>query len=433
MSFPEKFLWGAASAAAQIEGAWKEDGRSPSIWDIAPADRIKNNENCHVACDHYHHWKEDVALMKEMGLKSYRFSISWSRIVPQPGMVNEKGITFYNNLINALLEAGIEPLVTLYHWDLPVWMHERGGWKNPEIIKEFCAYVKVVVSAYSDRVRYWITFNEPQVFIMSAYVIGNFAPFEHRIFTFRTHIRNMLLAHGEAVSVVRENAKKKPMIGIAMAAASYIPDGESEDDILFARKQSFETKIGEGSNSLYMDPIILGKTTPMTRHKLSEKDLAIISRPIDFIGVNVYQPSNEMFQKNKEKSQSKKDEVMGWSIDGRCLYWTIRHYYERYHLPILVTENGMSDWDEVAADGKVHDERRVAYLKEFLPELKRAVDEKLPVLGYQYWSVMDNFEWCQGYEPRFGLTYIDYQTQKRILKDSGYFYKKVIRENGENL
>lgn len=145
MSFPEKFLWGAASAAAQIEGAWKEDGRSPSIWDIAPADCIKNNENCHVACDHYHHWKEDVALMKEMRLKSYRFSISWSRIVPQPGVVNEKGIAFYNNLINALLEAGIEPLVTLYHWDLPVWMHERGGWKNPEIIKEFCAYVKVNV------------------------------------------------------------------------------------------------------------------------------------------------------------------------------------------------------------------------------------------------------------------------------------------------
>lgn len=434
MSFAKDFLWGAASAAAQVEGAWNEDGKCPSIWDVA-GKRIKNGEDCHTACDHYHRYKEDVALMKEMGLKSYRFSVSWCRIMPEKGKVNEKGLEFYRNLIQELKQAGIEPLVTLYHWDMPIWVDAEGGWKSKKIIDYYLEYVKVVVEALSSDVQYWMTFNEPQVFIMLAYVMGSFAPFKHQVFTFKNHLRHMLLAHGKAVKLIRQVAKMTPKIGIAMAATTYIPDEETEEGIAFARKQSFESMVGQGSNSQYMDPICLGKATSMLKRKLSAEDLKIISEPVDFIGVNVYQPSNGMFKKKGQKkdSSNEKKTMLGWTIDGRCLYWTVRHYYERYHLPIMVTENGMANNDSVAADGKVHDEIRVDFLKEFLSELKRATDEGIPVIGYQHWSIMDNFEWCEGYAPRFGLIHIDYDTQKRTLKDSAYTYAEIIRTNGENL
>lgn len=430
MSFSKDFLWGAASAAAQVEGAWNEDGKCPSVWDIA-GKKVVNGQDCHTACDHYHRYKEDVALMKEMGLKSYRFSVSWCRVMPEKGKVNPKGLEFYKNLIHELKKEGIEPLVTLYHWDLPVWVENEGGWKSPKIIDYYLEYVKVVVDALSSEVRYWMTFNEPQVFIMLSYVVGTFAPFKHHLLTFKNHLRHMLLAHGKAVKLIRERATQTPTIGIAMAATTYIPDEETEAGIDFARKQSFETTIGEGSNSLYMDPIGLGKASPMLRKKLSEQDLQIISEPIDFIGVNVYQPSNPLF--NKEFANNKSKTMLDWVVDGRTLYWTVRHYYERYHLPIMVTENGMANPDVVSADGKVHDKMRQDFLHEFLSNLKRAADEGIPVIGYQHWSVMDNFEWCSGYDPRFGLIHIDYKTQKRTLKDSAYTYAEIIKTNGENL
>ncbi|MCH5321333.1 MAG: family 1 glycosylhydrolase [Eubacterium sp.] len=430
MAFSKDFLWGAASAAAQVEGAWKEDGKCPSVWDVA-GKHIANGETCHTACDHYHRYKEDVALMKEMGLKSYRFSVSWCRIMPEKGKVNQKGLEFYKNLVHELKQAGIEPLVTLYHWDLPLWVEKEGSWKSSKIIDYYLEYVKVVIDALSSDVRYWMTFNEPQVFIMMSYVVGKFAPFKHHIFTFKNHLRHMLLAHGKAVKLIREHAKLTPKIGIAMAATTYIPDDETEEGIAFARKQSFETTIGEGSNSLYMDPIGLGKASPMLKKKLSDEDLKIISEPIDFIGVNVYQPSNPMF--NKDYSADKPKTMLNWVIDGRCLYWTVRHYYERYKLPIMVTENGMANPDTVLTDGKVHDDIRKEFICEFLSELKRATDEDIPVIGYQHWSIMDNFEWCEGYEPRFGLIHIDYKTQKRTLKDSAYKYAEIIKTNGKNL
>ncbi len=432
MSFPNTFLWGAASASAQIEGAWDEDGKCPSIWDVAGR-HIKNGQDCHTACDHYHRYKEDVALMKEMGLKSYRFSISWPRIMPEKGKVNPKGIEFYKNLITELKAAGIEPLVTLYHWDMPLWVDREGGWKSPKIIGYYLEYVKVVVEALSETVRYWMTFNEPQMFIMLAYVTGTSAPFKHDVFTFRNHLRHMLLAHGKAVKLIRENAKLKPIIGIAMAATTYIPDSEDEAGLRDAAQKSFESTVGEGSNSLYMDPIALGRATKMLRRRLSAEDLKIISAPLDFIGVNVYQPSNGMINKKGYDTDELPKTMMGWIIDGRCLYWTIRQYYERYHLPVMVTENGMANPDAVSSDGKVHDADRVKFLDDFLSGVKRAVDEGIPVLGYQHWSIMDNFEWCEGYGPRFGLIHVDYATQKRTVKDSGWHYAEIIRSNGENL
>ncbi len=433
MPFPNNFLWGAASAAAQIEGAWDEDGKCPSIWDVA-GEHIKNGQDCHIACDHYHLYKEDVELMKTLGLKSYRFSISWPRIMPEKGKVNPKGIAFYKNLIAELKNAGIEPLVTLYHWDMPLWVHQEGGWKSPKIIDYYFEYVKAVVESLSGDVRYWMTFNEPQIFILAAYMLGASAPFQHESMTAVTdHLRHMLLAHGRAVRLIRETATLTPVIGIAMASGAYIPDSQDEAGLLDAAQKSFETSVGEFGNSLFMDPIVLSLASPMLRSKLSAEDLKIISEPIDLIGVNVYQPSNPILDKEGYHADDRPKTMLDWVIDSRCLYWTIRQYYERYHLPIMVTENGMANPDIVGSDGQVHDGIRVQFLDDFLSGMKRAVEEGIPVLGYQHWAVMDNFEWCEGYGPRFGLIHVDYDTQKRTIKDSGWHYAEIIRTNGNKL
>ena len=432
MGFSKDFLWGAASAAAQIEGAWNEDGKCPSIWDVA-GDHIQDGQDCHTACDHYHRYKEDVALMKELGLKSYRFSVSWCRIMPEKGVVNPKGIEFYQNLISELEAAGIEPLVTLYHWDLPLWVHEEGGWPSPKIIDYYLEYVKVVVEAFSDRVRYWMTFNEPSVFIMLSYAMGSFAPFVSDIPACMQALRHMLLAHGKAVTLIREIAKTAPKIGLAMAATTYIPDSEDDAGLRDAAEQSFLSQVGEGSNALYMDPIALGQASPMLAQMLSDEDLKIISEPMDFVGVNVYQPSNPLINKEKYDTEKLPKTMLDWVIDGRCLYWTIRQYWERYHLPVMVTENGMANPDEVGEDGHVHDEIRRTFLHDFIASMKRAADEGIPVLGYQHWSIMDNFEWCSGYGPRFGLIHVDYDTQKRTIKDSARYYARIIESNGEKL
>lgn len=433
MGFSTNFLWGAASAAAQVEGAWDEDGKCPSIWDNAGS-HVKNGETCRTACDHYHRYREDVALMKELGLRSYRFSVSMCRVMPREGVINPKGLEFYKNLVSELREAGIEPMCTLYHWDLPQWAQDKGGWKNDRIVDWYLRYAEAVVDALSDKVTYWMTFNEPQMFIMMGYVAGSAAPYRHDVFSFRRHhLRNFLLAHGRCVKMIRDRAKTAPKIGIAMASTTYIPDSETPAGLLDAAQKSFDSQVGEGSNSLYMDPIGLGKASPMMRRYLSAEDLKIISEPMDFVGVNVYQPSNGMLSKKAYEAENHPKTSLGWVVDGRCLYWTVRQYWERYHLPVMVTENGMAASDTVSPDGKCHDPERVRFLDEFLSNLKRAADEGIPVLGYQHWSIMDNFEWNEGYGPRFGLIHVDYKTQKRTLKDSALHYAEIIRENGESL
>ncbi len=262
MALSKDFLWGAASAAAQIEGAWDEDGKCPSIWDEAGA-RIKNGDTCHTACDHYHRYKEDIALMKELGLNSYRFSVSMCRVMPEEGKINPRGLDFYRKLVRELRDAGIEPLCTLYHWDLPVWAQKQGGWKNKRIVDWYLAYAEAVVDALSDEVRWWMTFNEPQCFIMLGYVAGSHAPFRHDVLSFRSHhIRNFLLAHGKCVKMIRQRARSEPKIGIAMASTTFIPASESPEDLGKAAYYSFGHRIGEGSNSLCMDPIGLGRHLP---------------------------------------------------------------------------------------------------------------------------------------------------------------------------
>lgn len=434
--FPKDFLWGAATASAQIEGGWDCGGRTPSIWDVATKNKIKDGAHCHTACDHYHRWREDVALMKELGLKSYRFSVSWSRIIPQEGTVNEEGLKFYSDLVDALLEAGIEPLVTLYHWDLPLWMHEKGGWKTLAIRNAFLEYASAVVDRLSDRVQYWITFNEPQCFLMNGYMQGVHAPFQRDYLSLPRITRNFMLTNAATVRLIRERAKKNPRIGIAFAAGAFIPAEETQSGIETARHKSFYKGMGTMNNRWWMDPILLGKPVAAYGvYRSRKRDMKDIQVDFDFIGINNYTAFNYSDwggDKNIDASNLPKNSL-GWIIDGRSIYWTVRFLHERYKLPIMITENGMSNLDAVNEQGEVADDLRIGYIDEYLQNLKRAISEGIPVLGYQHWSLMDNFEWAEGYDPRFGLIYVDFGTGKRTIKKSGYHYKSIIESNGATI
>ena len=430
--FPKDFLWGAATAAPQIEGGYLDDGRTPSVWDVAPEGKIKDNATCHEACDHYHRMREDVALMKEIGLKSYRFSVSWSRVVPKEGVVNKKGLQFYIDLVDELRANNIEPMVTIFHWDLPVWVYEKGGWLSEKIIPLFADYTKVLVDALSDKVTYWMPMNEPQCFIMNGYMQGAHAPFKHRYLALSKLTKICLMAFHESVDVIRKYAKTPPKIGIAMAAGAFVPKSDSKADVEEARDKTFNSGLGVMGNRWWSDPIFKGEPAVVYGvYRTHKKDMPKIKCKLDFVGVNVYQPFADGCWGNKpaEEIPDDKKTSMGWVIDGRVLYYTIKFFYERYGLPVLVTENGMAD-NDVVVNGEVKDDKRIKFINDYLSSVKRAVSEGIPVMGYQYWSLMDNFEWAEGYGPRFGLVYVDYKTQKRTLKNSAYHYKKIIESNG---
>lgn len=441
MGFSKDFLWGASSAAYQIEGAYDEDGKGAGIWDALSTGHVKHGENGNIACDHYHRYKEDIALMKEMGLKAYRFSISWPRIMPQEGKINEKGIMFYKNLVTELINAGIEPLCTIFHWNLPMWLHEKGGWHCEKISDYFAEYTKTVVDALSDKVTYWMTVNEPACFIGNGYVTGMHAPFENCMDL--EHPENMLekvsalsknvfLAHGKAVSVIRAHAKKSPKIGIALNGFVITPSEESPDEISNAKAATYNEQGGFGSINWWADPMIKGEIPQMMKHLITEEERKIICQPLNFFGFNCYNSANydEYSGYNAAVYPGMPRTAMGWSITSDVLYWAARFIYERYGLPVLITENGMANVDFIMSDGKVHDPQRIEYMKAYISGLQKAAEEGIPVIGYMYWSVMDNFEWAEGYDYRFGLLYVDYQTQKRIRKDSSYWYSDVISANG---
>ena len=434
-TFPKDFLWGAASASAQIEGAWNEDGRTPSIWDVADKKRIKHGETCHIACDHYHRWREDIALMKKIGLRSYRFSVSWSRVMPEEGKINEAGLKFYSDLTDALIGAGIEPMVTVFHWDMPLWVYQKGGWMSERIVPLFREYTRTVVEALSDRVKWWMTINEPGCFIMNGYLQGVHAPFKRNYLALSKLTRNCMLAHAEAVRTIRQYAKRTPMVGVAFSSGAYVPETESLEDIEKARKKSVEMGNGLMANRWWMDPMILGKPVRVYGIFSSrEKDMAAVCQQLDFMGLNIYSSMNYGdWGDVKQAPAGTPRNSLGWVIDERVMYWNVRFIYERYRLPVMITENGLAAYDTVSLDGKVHDPKRTDFLCRYLRELKRAVDEGIPVLGYQHWSVMDNFEWAEGYDPRFGLIYVDYATQQRIVKDSAWEYRKIIETNGAYL
>ena len=449
MSFPKDFIWGAATAAYQIEGAFNEDGKGLNIWDVYSAFKgnTKYNETGNVADDHYHRVDEDIAIMKEIGIKAYRFSINWTRVLPDGiGRVNEKGLAFYSDLVDKLIAAGIEPLVTLYHWDYPYELHKKGAWLNNESSDWFLEYTKVVVDALSDRVSYWITINEPQCVLGCGFYGGYHAPFEHaQTRDLLIMGKNILLSHGKAANYIRNNAKKEPKISFAPIGPSYIPTDESEEAIEEARKLTFSTD-GEGfafSLSYWSDPVYLGRY-PQELYddfgelvpEFTEDEWKLVTEPLDFYGTNIYyaQDGNVSPEEYpRTRYQGSPETHIGWPLTPEVMYWSSKFLYERYKKPIMITENGMAEHDWVALDGKVHDTYRIDYTHRYLREYKRAFEDGIPLLGYFHWSLLDNYEWNLGYTQRFGLVYVDYTTLKRTIKDSAYWYRDVIAANGENL
>lgn len=431
MLFPNDFLWGTASSAHQVEGAYSEDGKVLGIWDALVEGKIANGENGHVASDHYRRYVDDVKILKQIGVKAYRFSVSWPRIISDiNGTVNQKGLDFYSKLVDELLKAGIKPLCTLFHWNLPMWAYDEGGLLNDKIFVWFKHYVKVVVSALSDRVSDWCTINEPDN------VVDNFPgrPFSDEETS--KAIRNILMMHGTAVKTIRENAKTPSKVGIVMGIFPYQPPTEKEEDIKWAYEKTFneQDKIG---CAVWTDPAILGTIPKTLKGYVTEEDILTIRQPLDYFFFNNYSTANHAIQPPKENAFYKPGMPMThqdrWAVAPDGIYWMVRFVYQRYHLPMMVTENGMANLDWVMSDGKVHDPQRIDFIRKYLTSLYRAIEEGYPVKGYFYWSFLDSFEWTRGYTKRFGLVHVDYTTFKRTLKDSAYFYSKVIKTNGENL
>jgi beta-glucosidase len=450
MSFPQGFIWGAATAALQIEGAFAEDGKGPSIWDMFSKQpgHIWSGHTPEVACDHYHRYREDVALMKKVGIKGYRFSISWPRVLPDGiGNINEKGLEFYDRLVDELLSAEIIPFPTLYHWDLPFALQMQGGWINRDVSDWFAEYTQVVVKKLSDRIEHWLTLNEIQNFTENGYGNGVSAPGETRSFRdVLTAGHNALLAHGKGVQVIRNLAQIPPKIGWAPVSLGAFPASNDPLDIQAARKATFS--VAEKTtllNTWWMDPVYLGRYPEDGLDffgpdvpEIHDGDMKTICQPLDFFGVNIYGATKVRAGADGEPEKvpfpvghmmTRQDGV----IVPEAMYWGPKFFAERYSLPIYIYENGMSNSDWVALDGKVHDLQRIDFLNRYMLELKKAIDEGVDIRGYFHWTFMDNFEWGHGYKERFGLVHIDYETQKRTLKDSAYWYRDLIRTNGRVL
>ena len=436
MRFPENFLWGASTASYQVEGAVNEDGRVPSTWDVMTKEHIRHDESGAFASDHYHRMEEDVAGMKKMGLKCYRFSVSWPLVISDAdGTVNETGLDFYRRLVDELTKAGIEPMCTLFHWDLPMWAYEHGGWLNDDISDWFAHYVAVVVDALSDKVRYWFTINEPVCFGPVSWQVAVHPPFMRLSGEPLQHVcRNILISHGKAVSEIRERAALPPLVGFATTCSPVIPD--SEKDAERAYEKTFSDFNAEGlphaGECHWADAMIFGDIDEKTFGKVTEEERSIIHQPLDFFGVNIYS-GEKLTPPDPETDRGSPRNAVGWPIEPLSLYWGPRFLYQRYKLPVVISENGFVGCDFVMTDGKVHDPQRMDFLKRYLHELKRAVGEGVPVLGYCHWSLMDNMEWCDGYDSRFGLWFVDYPSCKRIWKDSAYFYAEIIKTGGEKL
>lgn len=445
--FPERFAWGAATASYQIEGAWNEDGKGLSIWDVfcRKPGAVWNGQTGNVACDHYHRYVEDVGLMKEMGLRAYRFSVSWPRVIPDgTGAVNERGLDFYSCLVDRLLAAGIEPFITLYHWDYPYALHCRGGWLNPQSPFWFAEYVGSVVDRLSDRVSRWITLNEPQVIVNSGYLLGNVAPaLKLDLPEAFAAAHNVLRAHGQAVRSIRSSAKKPCQVGWAPVGIPVMPADETPEDIGAARTLMFSVRERNlWNNTWWNDPVFLRRYPEdglaLFSGAVPEKwtaDMDGIGEPLDFLGVNIYSGQRA------RRSAAGEPEIVPfpdgapltmaqWHVTPDALYWGPRFFSERYGMPIYITENGISCHDWVSLDGKVHDPARIDFMTRYLAHLRRACTEGIDVRGYFHWTLLDNFEWNQGFKQRFGLIYTDYASRRRIPKDSARFYRDVIAANG---
>ena len=439
--FPEKFMWGSATASYQIEGAWNEDGKGESIWDTfcrIPG-KIKDNSSGEVADDHYHRFSDDIDIMKSIGLQVYRFSFSWPRILPAgTGTVNKKGLDFYDKLIDKLLGKGITPYPTLYHWDLPQVLEDKGGWANRDMAYYFADYAKILADKFGDRVKNWITHNEPFVVAIAGYFMGEHAPGKQDPVAAMNAAYNLILSHGLGLESMRSALPKDSEVGIVLSLSPVQPATDSPEDAKAARNMDGIL------NRMFLDPVLKGSYPEDMLSifgsffpEIKSEDLKIMSAPIDFLGINYY--SRSVFRHDPDfpfveatQVQPEGNEYsMMWEIYPEGFHEIIKRVWEDYKpAKIIITENGIPVPDGVDLDGRVRDERRIRYVRDHLKQVHRAISEGIPVKGYFHWSLMDNFEWALGYTMRFGLVYVDYATQQRIIKDSGRWFSQVIKDNG---
>ncbi len=446
-SFPPDFAWGVAASAFQIEGSPNADGKGESIWDrfTHQPGRILDGSTGDVACDHYNRWEEDIALMMELGVTAYRFSIAWTRVLPGgTGEVNEAGLAFYDRLVDGLLEAGIAPFVTLYHWDLPQALEERGGWRNRETVDAFVAYAGVVSAALGDRVENWITHNEPWVAAFLGHSDGIFAPGRTSFAEALTVGHHILLSHGRAVPLIRQNSPASS-VGIALDCRPSMPASDKDRPAQklfdgFRNRWFFDPVFGKGYPSDMIDAYRTAGHFDTPRPPFIESgDMAEIAAPIDFLGVNYYtslaiRDGEEFSEETGVAPGAPAPEgytEMGWPITPAALTSYLGHLAEAYAPPaIMITENGASYSDGPDATGVVDDERRVRYLSRHIEAVASAITAGVPVTGYFAWSLLDNLEWSSGLTQRFGLVWVNHETQQRIPKESFYWYKDVIAANG---
>jgi beta-glucosidase len=448
-TFPRGFYWGAATSAYQVEGAWNLDGKGESIWDrfAHAAGKIKDGSNGDVACDSYHRIGDDIALMRAMDLNSYRFSVAWPRVQPQgTGQANQKGLDYYRRLVDALLEAGIRPMLTLYHWDLPQALEDAGGWPNRETAFRFADYAAIVARALGDRVQTWVLLNEPAAFTSLGYLDGTHAPGRRSITDFlrATHTAN--LAQGAGFRAVKTE-RPKARVGSSFSMSPCEPATDSEADRIAAEHAHAVT------NTWFLEPALHGRYpaafsfSPAVFMKIQQDDMNIARAPLDFLGINLYYRTvvsaptlSERFSEIRYfllparmgAGQKGPKTDIGWEVWPESLYDMVMRITRDYSRPALeITENGCAYSDAPGADGAIHDQRRIAFHEQYLAELARAVHDGADVRGYHAWSLMDNFEWSEGYRQRFGLAYVDFSTQRRTLKDSGKWYAKQSKVKGE--
>lgn len=433
MIFPDDFIWGAATASYQIEGAFDEDGRGESIWDrfSKTPGKVLHGHTGDVACNHYHLYKEDVALIRELGVDSYRFSVAWPRVMPDGITVNQKGIDFYRRLTDELLRNEIAPAVTLYHWDLPQALEDRGGWLNRDTAKYFRDYAMVVFEQLGDVAASWITLNEPWCSAFLGYGIGEHAPGRADIPSHYIAAHHLLLGHGLALQGYRQ-MNLPADIGITLNLTPQYPASSRPADVAAARKaDGFQ-------NRWYLDPIFKGAYPEDMDEALScvspavkEGDLELISMPNDFLGINFYSraivSADEQGQPQTENPEFEVT-AMGWEVCPEALYDLLVRVHSDYGpIPLYITENGAAYEDELE-NGRIKDTKRQAYLEQHIAQSARAIEAGVPLKGYYVWSLLDNFEWAYGYERRFGIVYVNFETQERILKDSARWYRSFLQK-----
>ncbi len=458
LRFPERFVWGAATAAYQIEGAAAEDGRGPSIWDTFSRTPgvVHGGDTGDVAADHYHHYREDVALMAEIGLGAYRFSVSWPRVRPTGrGPVNARGLDFYDRLVDELASHGITPVVTLYHWDLPQELEDAGGWAARPTAALFADYAAAVAARLGDRVPLWITLNEPWCSAFLGYASGEHAPGRTDAARSLQAAHHLLLGHGLATQSLRAVLPDTAQVSITLNPVAVVAAGDSTGDADAARR------IDGLGNRLFLDPLFRGRYPDDVRNDTSEVtdwgfvqsgDEAVIAEPIDLLGVNYYTPSVVAgpaavatghgglrpsaspwpgSEGVRFVPQPGPQTAMGWAIDAGGLRALLRRLHDDYAgVPIMITENGAAFDDCVGPDGGVRDPARIAYLREHLTVVHEAIQSGVDIRGYFVWSLLDNFEWAHGYSKRFGIVHVDYPSQRRVWKDSAYWYRELVASNG---